>query len=370
MKWRDSIALRISLMRALSSLPLLIALLAPPLLAQIPAPATPSAVTPSPAAPAPAADPAVPPTAPPPSSGSWVGDHALRPLDRTPPEQRMMLTAGDDTFPARYLPDLTGQPRGAVLLLHDAGQHPAWPFTLAALFEELPLQGWHTLAIELPAPAAADSPEAALAAAAVDPAPAAPATTPAAPITAPADPNAAPPPAPAPTLSLREMAVQARIDAGIRQLVPAPTPQSVVVLVGFGSGAIRAAETVKLRMAGNGAASPMPLRALVLVNAEHELPGMAETLPALLPLSSLPTLDLVQGEQRLQLEAQEQRRRAVLRQRERLYRAVVLPPLSAANGSDSSAMSRRIRGFLQQLPQPTGDPAAKSVPPAAVPALP
>ncbi len=365
-------------MRVLPSLPLLIALFAAPLLAQTP--------TPAPAAPATA------PATPAASTGSWVGEQARRPLDRIPPEQRLTLTTdGGEQFPARYLPDLTGQPRGGVLLLHDAGQHPTWPFTLAALFEELPLHGWSTLAIELPTPAAPNSPEAALAPAAVDPAAAAatppagsatpptpPAQTPPpAPVTA--DPNAATTPAPAsttPTLSAREMAVQARIDAGIQLLAPNPTADGVVVLIGFGSGAIRAAEAIRLRAAASqsstagAAGTPKPLKALLLVDAENELPGMATTLPQLLPLSSLPTLDLVQGEDQPQLLAQEQRRRAVLRQRERLYRAVVLPPLSAANGSDRSAMSKRIRGFLQQLPQPAGDPAAKSTPPAAVPALP
>lgn len=370
MKWRDPTALRILLMRVTLSptRALLLALLAAPLLAQ-----TPSAPSAAPTSAAPA-DPNATQNAPAPATGSWVGAQVLRPLDTIPPEQRLMLTAGSDTFPARFVADLTGQPRGAVLLLHDAGQHPTWPFTLAALFEELPLHGWNTLAIELPTPAAAGAPDAALAAAAADPATADPAAA------APADAPAAgqTPPAPAtpattsttPTLSALELAVQARIDAGINHLAPAATPASVVAIIGFGSGAIRAAEAVKQRAAGNGAGLPVPLQALVLVGAENALPGMASTLPQLLPASGLPTLDLVQGEQPLQLAAQEQRRRAVLRQRERLYRAVVLPPLNAANGSDGSALSKRIRGFLQQLPQPAGDPAAKSVPAAAVPALP
>ncbi len=366
-------------MRALSSLPLLFALLAAPLFAQTPPAA------PTPAAPATAPNTTEVNTAPPAATGSWVGEHRPRPLDAIAPEQRLMLSAGSEQFPARYVADLTGQPRGAVLLLHDAGQHPSWPFTLAALFEELPLHGWNTLAIELPTPAAAGSPEAELAPAAA-PAPTAttsPATPPATPPAATTPPpTAATPPAPAtpaatapnppaaPTLSAGEMAVQARIEAGIRHLVPTPAPEGAVVIVGFGSGGIRAAEAVKQRAAGNGAGAPAPLQALVLVGAENTLPGMAETLPQLLPISALPTLDLVQAKQKMQLEAQEQRRRAVLRQRERLYRAVVLPPLNAANGSDSSALSKRIRGFLQQLPQPVGDPAVKSVPPAAVPVLP
>lgn len=359
-------------MRATLPLTLLLVLFAAaPLHAQTPAPTTPGG-TPAPA-PAPAATTGAPvaPVAPTTSTGSWVGEQMLRPLDRVPPEQRLTLTAGSENFPARFVPDLTGQLRGTVLLLHDAGQHPTWPFTLAALFEELPLHGWTTLAIELPTPAAAGSPDAEIAPAAVDPAAPPAAATPPTPAQATAAPSPAPPATPsAPTLSAREMAVQARIEAGINHLVPTATPQSFVAVIGFGSGAIRAAEAVKLRAAANGAGAPLPLQALLLVGAVNELPGMATTLPQLLPISSLPTLDLIQGEDRSQLAAQELRRRAVLRQRERLYRAVVLPPSNAANASDSSAMSKRIRGFLQQLPQPAGDPAAKSAPPAATPSLP
>jgi hypothetical protein len=39
---------------------------------------------------------------------------------------------------------------GAVLLLHDEGQHAAWPSLLGGLREELPYKGWYTLSINFP----------------------------------------------------------------------------------------------------------------------------------------------------------------------------------------------------------------------------
>jgi hypothetical protein len=39
---------------------------------------------------------------------------------------------------------------GAILLLHDEGQHAAWPSLLGALREELPYKGWYTLSINFP----------------------------------------------------------------------------------------------------------------------------------------------------------------------------------------------------------------------------
>src|SRR5690606_26502271 len=93
-----------------------------------PAPDSAPAPDPQPAA-APATEPAA--AAPPPVAGD-----ANRQLsDRIAPEQQLWLQAGEERFFARFVPDLTGAPRGAVLILHDAGQHPSWPLTVAALFE-------------------------------------------------------------------------------------------------------------------------------------------------------------------------------------------------------------------------------------------
>lgn len=40
--------------------------------------------------------------------------------------------------------------RGGVLLLHDQGAHPDWPFVIRPLRTALPVQGWDTLSIAIP----------------------------------------------------------------------------------------------------------------------------------------------------------------------------------------------------------------------------
>ncbi len=58
----------------------------------------------------------------------------------------------DEQFLALHEPALQGQPKGVVLLIHDAGQHPNWQGPLSTLREYLPEKGWSTLSITLPDP--------------------------------------------------------------------------------------------------------------------------------------------------------------------------------------------------------------------------
>src|SRR5690606_38988596 len=104
------------------ALPMLFALL--PAIAQEPPAADPL----------PAAEQATEPAPPP---GPAVGEANRQISDRLPVEQQLWLEANGVRFFARWLPALAGAPRGGVLILHDAGQHPSWPLTVAALFDSL-----------------------------------------------------------------------------------------------------------------------------------------------------------------------------------------------------------------------------------------
>ena len=60
------------------------------------------------------------------------------------------LTAEDVEFLALYA-EPTGDPqKGAVILLHGIGVHPAWPDVIEPLRMELPEYGWHTLSLQMP----------------------------------------------------------------------------------------------------------------------------------------------------------------------------------------------------------------------------
>jgi hypothetical protein len=271
-----------------------------------------------------------------------AGGHNATYTDRIPPEQIISLDANGDKFQARHIPDLSGQPRGALIILHDSGQNPSWPFTVAALIDDLPLHGWDTLSIELPAPAEAAKPDSiapAASAAVNNPAPAANATNPQ---------NAAAPAATAAqTAGGIEPQTQARIAAAIKYFTD--QNQRNIALIGFGSGAIRAAENLRLIAAANTAkpGDTAPISALVMIAPLQQLNGIELDLPKLLPLTGISTLDMtLDSDTQARAEA-EARRRAVLHQRERTYTRLELSPLNDASDPQHSTMVKRVRSWLQ-----------------------
>lgn len=288
--------------------------------------------------------------------GGVAGDRNATLQDRIPPEQLLTLQAGTDSFQARFIADLSGLPRGAVLVLHNSGQHPSWPFTVAALLDDLPLHGWSVLSIELPAPAQDPDPAPAGSVPAPAAAPGAPppatpaATNPAAagtPTTATATPaNAALNPASAAAIEARALA---RIAAALKYL--ADRRERNVVLLGFGSGATRTAETVRRMVADPAILKPDPVTTLVLIAPQNKINGLEQDLPKMLPATELPTLDIILSSDPQALADAELRRRAVLHQRQRIYRRLELPPIAAAEQAEQSLMVRRVRAWLQRDPE-------------------
>ena len=65
-------------------------------------------------------------------------------------EEVVELTAGGEAFLGLSLEQRTGTPQGGILLLHDQGHNPDWPFRLQQARSYLPDVGWSTLAIALP----------------------------------------------------------------------------------------------------------------------------------------------------------------------------------------------------------------------------
>lgn len=279
-----------------------------------------------------------------PATTGNVGNRNALYTDRIPPEQIMTLDAGGDKFQARHIPDLSGQPRGAVIILHDSGQHPSWPFTAAALIDDLPLHGWDTLNIELPAPAVDTakpeaSPQTTTPPAANNPAPAGTNTA--------ANPTPAAPASNASTTTIEPQA-QARISAAIKYY--ADQNQRNIAFIGFGSGAIRAAENLRTIAAANATSlgSTAPITALVMIAPQQQLNGIEMDLPKLLPLTGIAALDLVLDNDTIARAEAEARRRAVLHQRSRIYTRLELPPLNNASDAQHSTMVKRVRTWLQK----------------------
>ena len=60
------------------------------------------------------------------------------------------LKAGGVKFLGLYTPPANGESKGAVIILHGIGVHPAWPEVIEPLRTELPEHGWHTLSLQMP----------------------------------------------------------------------------------------------------------------------------------------------------------------------------------------------------------------------------
>ena len=60
------------------------------------------------------------------------------------------LKAGGVKFLGLYTPPENGESKGAVIILHGNGVHPAWPAVIEPLRTELPEHGWHTLSLQMP----------------------------------------------------------------------------------------------------------------------------------------------------------------------------------------------------------------------------
>ncbi len=66
--------------------------------------------------------------------------------------QLIQLAAGEERIPALYHRHEGARESGAVLILHERGEYPAWPDVVSPLARGLPRHGWSTLALRLPAP--------------------------------------------------------------------------------------------------------------------------------------------------------------------------------------------------------------------------
>lgn len=65
-------------------------------------------------------------------------------------EEVVTLNAANEEFLGLWLEQRTGTPQGGILLLHDQGRNPDWPFRLQQARSYLPDVGWSTLSIALP----------------------------------------------------------------------------------------------------------------------------------------------------------------------------------------------------------------------------
>ncbi len=261
-------------------------------------------------------------------------------------EEVVWLEAGADKFPAVWKADTSGDPFGAILLIHGAGQTLDWPSSLHELRNSLTDFGWSTLSISLPQP--------------VLPPP-------------PPRPSAPPAENPAPTDSIAtndddattpELSpeISARLQAAVAYLNS--RGQYNLAIAGEDVGALWATQYVA-RLARDFAGSKKnrprgkvnakmsrPVRALVLINARNSVPYQTgvpgKHLSDWFNDPGLPVLDVYFGSHFL--DEKEPAMRAKNARRKRLTDYVQLQlvdsPIHSSGGE--TQLSRRVRGFLNK----------------------
>jgi dienelactone hydrolase len=228
-------------------------------------------------------------------------------------DQVIELSTPSERFFALSLEQETGSPEGGVLILHDAGQTPDWPFLLQQSRTYLPVVGWSTLSIPLPTPqrdATAWQPVA----------------------------DDAAPELVVETDEQWQERVMARIASGVQQLNEQGNFN--IAVLGYGSGAYWAGRYLAERMLPEEALG----YALILWQAPALRPDLAEYVGQL----SIPILDLYMGDDPAQDRAAEQRKAAAARAKHPDYLQIHDATRHGSYGAPAIDRStRRIWGWLR-----------------------
>jgi len=291
-------------------------------------------------------------------------------------ESLQWLNSEHGRFLSLWQADRSGDPKGALLIIHAEGEHPAWPHTTKPLHDTLPDAGWATLAISLPAPDEHKVPKRILPAkikkiikkndeegskdnsedsedseksneqdktAAI------------------ADDNKNSEKqkvvAEEPTsktiqkkdLPSAELITEKRLESALQFLHD--QGQFNLIVLGNGSGAIRAQDfidkiTPKIDNPKLKAKLERPVRAMIIVNGRNRLPTMEKTYENWFSDPEIPVLDIfTQYDYRNKIEAKT--RKTLAKQKKVLvYKQVRLVSLNTEKSWDENVLSRRVRSFL------------------------
>ncbi len=267
------------------------------------------------------------------------------------------LEANGEKFMGLWQADTTGNPFGAVLILHGEGQSVDEPFEINAVRNNLSHHGWATLSIHLPP----------LAQAKIPPRPEK--------MEKPSDteksmdsstestsPDKGAPKAD-PSMQMSKMngkkakddpevVSRARLQSAIAFLKE--QGQYNIVLVGHGIGATRALKYIDHLIGGKksnnvkGGKIQRPIRAAVLISARNLIPQTGEHIRQYYNDRSLPILDLYYGDHYLdEIETRQRIKIAKSEGMQHYYQLKVLKP-SESDDSDENRLTRRVRGFLNK----------------------
>lgn len=280
-----------------------------------------------------------------------------------------------------WRPDTSGIPQGAVLILHDDGEHPAWPVTINPVRLSLSQHGWATFSLSMPNST---------------------------PQTIPERPIRTPKPTPSPNpdqektedgkakknekkeeknndkKTEHEKATDALNAEEPPIQTPEPTPippkprvdpeqeamerlraaidflnnkgQYNIIIYAEGTSVIRALKLLPKLGAtktSEGQTGPLPIRAMVFLEADNALANTESTFENSLSSPDMPILDLYfphKGEKIAEIARNQakQRKAAAKAQGFKTYLQAAIPYPERDLSEEENALSRRIRGFLNK----------------------
>jgi ribosomal protein L12E/L44/L45/RPP1/RPP2 len=291
-------------------------------------------------------------------------DDSMRLLaDYLDEDSLLWLENDSERFLSIWQKDRSGYPKGALLIVHAEGEHPAWPNTTKPLHDTLPDYGWATLAISLPKPDLPPTPERTLP---VKAKPAAqdnsenseseeteqstentePKTTTVNNQTTGVLPSTT---TQKQTTQSAELISERRLESALRFLHD--QGQFNLILLGSGSGAIRAHDfldkiTPKISNPKLKETFEKPVRAMIIVNGRNQLPTMDKLYKGWFSDPDIPVLDIfVETDYRNREEAKV--RKVLARQKKvSIYKQVRMTELTHEKSWGENRLSRRVRSFL------------------------
>lgn len=277
------------------------------------------------------------------------------------------LETPDEKILALYKAAETAKPKGILVIMHAPETPQLWPSHLENLRRHLPLTGWATFALPLPAKYPASIPErassAAASAASSAPADAAMSSSTAPSLTAPSSTDSLSTAASlssaesssasssAKAIVARDKLIAARVDAAITHLTSAGQFNRVILVDNSSApdalatlyATINASSTTEDTIDG-------PLQALILVNLQTQEPLSSEQLKAIFAVSALPVMDVFfQVDDKAQQVVRRRHQAAAMQQNIKDYQQLILPTLpQVATDDTQSFWLAKVHGFMNR----------------------
>ncbi len=266
-------------------------------------------------------------------------------------DELQWLETPDEKVLSLYKTGETRKTKGVLLILHAPESPQLWPTNLENLRRHLPLSGWATMALPLPAKYPTAIPERASSSASSAPAEATEAAAaspdPAEPVAAAASSSASS----AKPVIARDKLIAGRVDAAVAQLNKLGQ-FNIVLLVDNSSAPDALAGLYKKISAGTTTGDTVdgPLQALVLVNLQDQEPLSKEQLAAIFSVSALPVMDVFF---RVNDSAQKELRRThqaeAMRKDLKDYQQLILPIQPPVTLDDTKSFwLTKVHGFMER----------------------